>query len=375
MNRSELDRSYLQRATAVSIQLAVLAAWIVLCARFIAPFFFLLLWGGVLATAAWPLVKRSAPVRPKLGAIAFVIVGLTVILAPSWLLLDAVATSLVETGKRLAHDNYKIPPPNERLLTWPLLGARIYELWAHAAEAPAATFEQFLPQLRAGGRWLMQSAGHLLAGIVQSALAVALAGLFLANAAACQRGLTRVAERLLPGRGAQFINLAGSTVRSVAQGVIGIAFLQAVLSAIGLFLVGVPAAGLWSGLVLMLAVMQLPPLLVLGPVSAYVFMNHSTSTAIAFLIWSLVVSVCDGFLKPLVLGRGVGVPTLVILIGAIGGMITDGIVGLFVGAVVLAVGYQLAILWVTEDEPGPETPPVAADKLDPGAAGGAVVGS
>jgi predicted PurR-regulated permease PerM len=122
------------------------------------------------------------------------------------------------------------------------------------------------------------------------------------------------------------------------------------MAAIGLFLVGVPAAGVWSGLVLMLAVMQLPPLLVLGPVAAYVFMNYSTTTAVAFLVWSLIVSASDGFLKPMVLGRGVGVPTLVILIGAIGGMITDGIIGLFVGAVVLAVGYQLAAMWVSEED-------------------------
>jgi predicted PurR-regulated permease PerM len=148
-------------------------------------------------------------------------------------------------------------------------------------------------------------------------------------------------------------------VRSVAQGVIGIALLQALLAAMGLFLAGVPAAGLWSGLVLMLAVMQLPPLLVLGPVAVYVFTARSTPTAVAFLIWSLAVSASDGFLKPLLLGRGVGVPTLVILIGAIGGMITDGIVGLFVGAVVLAVGYKLSAAWASGDEGAEDAAPRA----------------
>jgi predicted PurR-regulated permease PerM len=350
MNRIDEDRPHLRRAAATAIHLAVLSAWVVLCARFIAPFFFLVVWGAVLATAVWPLVRRIAPGRPKLGATVFVLVALTLIVLPSWIVLEAVATSIVNLGRQIAHGEFKLPPPNERVLAWPLVGKRLYDGWTRAVETPSAVIEQIIPQLRATGRWLMESAGHLLSGILQSALAVVLAGLFLANAAACERGLILVAEKLLPARGTNFIALAGATVRSVAQGVIGIAFLQGVFASFGLFLVGVPAAGLWSGLVFMLAVMQLPPLLVLGPIAAYVFSAHSTSTAVAFLIWSLLVSASDGFLKPFVLGRGVGVPTLVILIGAIGGMITDGIVGLFVGAVVLAVGYKLAAAWVSDDD-------------------------
>jgi predicted PurR-regulated permease PerM len=358
MNLSEADRTFMKRAAQSTIQLSVLAAWVVLCARFIAPFFFLIVWGGVLATAVSPLLTRLFPGRPKTGATVFVLIALTLILVPSWLVLEAVATSIVETGKHIAHGEIKLPAPNPRVQSWPLVGERIFDAWTRAVETPAAVVEQFVPQLRAGGRWLMQSAGGVLAGILESAFAVILAGLFLANAAACQSALTAVAEKLLPTRGANLIQLSGATVRSVAQGVIGIAFLQALAAALGLFLVGVPAAGLWSGLVLMLAVMQLPPLIVLGPIAAYVFMYHPTSEAVAFAIWALLVSASDGFLKPLLLGRGVGVPTLVILIGAIGGMITDGIVGLFVGAVVLAVGYQLAALWVAEDgeEPGPLQP-------------------
>jgi predicted PurR-regulated permease PerM len=358
MNSSEEERPQIARVMGAAIQLAVLAAWVVLCARFIAPFFFLVVWGAVLATAFWPLVRRFAPDRPKLGATVFVVVVLTLILVPSWLLLEAVVNSIVHAGHRIAHGDFKLPPPNERVLGWPLIGKRLYDTWTRAVETPSAVVEQFIPQIRATGRWLMESAGHLLSGILQSALAVGLAGLFLANAGACRRALTLVAEKLLPHRGEHFIELSSATVRSVAQGVIGIACLQAALASVGLFLVGVPAAGVWSGLVLMLAVMQLPPLIVLGPIAAYVFMTHSTSTAVVFLIWSLIVSASDGFLKPLVLGRGVGVPTLVILMGAIGGMITDGIVGLFVGAVVLAVGYKLAAAWVSDDDPSVVTTPL-----------------
>jgi predicted PurR-regulated permease PerM len=188
----------------------------------------------------------------------------------------------------------------------------------------------------------MESMGDLLGALVQSLVASIVAAIFLANADTCTRAVARVIEKLLPERGEQFTTLAGATVRSVAQGVIGIAVLQSLLAAVGLVFADVPAAGVWAVLVLVLAVMQLPPLLVLGPAAVYVFSTHSTTTFVAFLLWSTLVSVSDGFLKPFVLGRGVGVPTLVILMGAIGGMISDGIVGLFVGSVVLTVGYKVA---------------------------------
>jgi predicted PurR-regulated permease PerM len=118
----------------------------------------------------------------------------------------------------------------------------------------------------------------------------------------------------------------------------------------------VPYAGVWAALVLLLAIVQLPPLLILGPIVVYEFTVAETVPAVIFMIWSLIVSVSDGFLKPLFLGRGMEIPMLVILLGAIGGMILSGIIGLFVGAVVLAVGYSLFVAWLDQDEQVPEEP-------------------
>jgi predicted PurR-regulated permease PerM len=154
--------------------------------------------------------------------------------------------------------------------------------------------------------------------------------------------------RLAAERGEPIVELIVKTIRSVAQGVLGVAIIQALLSGIGLVFAGVPAAGLWVLLILILAVMQLPPLLVLGPMIFWVFSaNDSTTVAIIFAIWSVIVSISDGFLKPLFLGRGVDVPMPVILIGAIGGMMAYGILGLFIGAIVLAVGYMMYRAWMT----------------------------
>jgi predicted PurR-regulated permease PerM len=142
----------------------------------------------------------------------------------------------------------------------------------------------------------------------------------------------------------------------VAVGVLGIAVIQGLLAGIGMMLADVPAAGLIAIIVLVFAIAQLPPILVLAPVIFYVFSASSTTVAVIFLIWCLLVSFSDVVLKPLLLGRGVDVPMLVILMGAIGGMITSGIVGLFVGAVILALGFTLFQAWIQMAEPESNVP-------------------
>jgi predicted PurR-regulated permease PerM len=288
------------------------------------------------------------PGRPKRGAAVFLVIALTIILVPSWLLLDSVIESVAGFGQRLSSGELKLPAPDPRVGEWPLIGKRLLQGWKDAVETPHAVVERLMPQIRPAGRWLVESIGQLVSELGKSLIAIVIATLFLANAEACNRGLTRVIDRLAPERGARYTDLAAATVRSVVQGVLGIALLQSLMAAVGLILAGVPAAGLWSALVLAMAVMQLPPLVVLAPAAIWVFSVKGSFTGALFLIWSVLVSASDGFLKPLVLGRGVGVPTLVILLGAIGGMIANGIVGLFVGAVVLAIGYELGGAWLAE---------------------------
>jgi len=150
--------------------------------------------------------------------------------------------------------------------------------------------------------------------------------------------------------GLQYTELSKATIRSVAQGVLGVAVIQAILAAIGMYFMDVPAWGLWTLLILVLAVAQLPPILILAPVIVYVFSVADTTPAVIFTIWSVIVSVSDGFLKPLFLGRGMETPMLVILLGAIGGMMLSGIIGLFVGAIVLALSYELFVAWLNQEQ-------------------------
>ncbi|HEY3256124.1 MAG TPA: AI-2E family transporter [Polyangiaceae bacterium] len=364
MESRESQDFFLSRVTAGTIRVVLLGGWVAWCLQIILPFLVPILWGAIIATAVYPLTQRLSPRRPRLGAAIFGAVALAVIVVPTYLFFDSVGSFVVRVGRQWAQGELKLPPPRPEVANWPLVGSRIYGLWMTAVNAPASVVEGHLPQLREVGRWLAQSLGGLTLGILQSLFAVALAIAFLMGAEASQRALLPVAERIAPRRGEHLVDLASSTVRAVAKGVLGVAAIQAVLAWIGMAVAGVPAPGAWALLVLICAVAQLPTLIVLGPMTVYVFASASARVAIPFLVWSLMVGLIDNILKPILLGRGAGVPTLVIVIGAIGGMISSGIIGLFVGSVVLAVGYELFAAWVKGSEGEPDALAAVAAGLD-----------
>jgi predicted PurR-regulated permease PerM len=350
MDAQQSEQVFLGRVTSGTIRVVLLAAWIVWCLQIVLPFVIPILWGAIIATAVFPLVRRLSPKRPTLGGVCFGVLGITLIIVPSWLFLSSVGEFAVGVGREWTQGKLEIPPPRPEVAEWPLIGKRLYALWTELVAAPASVVENYLPQLRQIGRWLMQSLGSLTLGVLESLFAIAVASAFIAKADATERALVPVAERIAPEYGQPLLELAKDTVRGVAKGVLGVAFLQAVLAWIGMKVAGVPAAGAWALLVLIVAVAQLPSILILGPVTVWLFMSSSTTTAVVFLVWSIIVGLIDNVVKPLVLGRGSRAPTLVIVVGAIGGMISYGIIGLFVGAVVLAVGYQLFAAWVKVSE-------------------------
>ncbi|MEI9935786.1 MAG: AI-2E family transporter [Pseudomonadota bacterium] len=364
METRESQDFFLSRVTAGTIRVVLLGGWIAWCLQIVLPFLVPILWGAIIATAAYPLTRRLSGQRPALGAAVFGAVALAVIVVPTFLFFDSVGSFVLRVGRQWAQGQLKLPPPRADVADWPLVGKRIYGLWMSAVNAPASVVETHLPQLREVGRWLAESLKSLTLGILQSLFAVAVAVAFLMKADACQRALLPVAERVAPRRGQHLVDLAGSTIRAVAKGVLGVAAIQAALAWVGMAAAGVPAPGAWALLVLIAAVAQLPTILVLGPMIVYVFASYSTSVAIPFMVWSLLVGLIDNVLKPIMLGRGAGVPTLVIVIGAIGGMISSGIIGLFVGAVVLSVGYELFAAWVKGNEGEAEPLAAAAARLD-----------
>ncbi|UCG88205.1 MAG: AI-2E family transporter, partial [Gemmatimonadota bacterium] len=181
-------------------------------------------------------------------------------------------------------------------------------------------------------------------------IALIIAGFMLTYSEGGENKARSIAGRVGGQTGENVIGITTATIRSVAQGVLGVALVQAAAAGLGMFIAGIPAFGIWTIIVLILAVIQLPPFLVLLPVAIWYFTaTDNAVVAIIFLVWCLLVSTSDTFLKPLFLGRGLDTPMPVILIGAIGGLMLHGIIGLFVGAVVLAIGYELFKGWMQEE--------------------------
>ena len=349
MNDQELPR----KATDVAVRLVVLALLGYWCFAILRPFLMPIVLGIVIAVALHPLhlrLERLLRGRRKAAAVLLVVLCLAALLIPTVLLSESLVEGVRMVTTRIQEGSLAIPPAPEKVAAWPVVGTPIYETWNLAATNLQVLVERIQPQLKAVGLWLVAIAKQ---GVVAAALAMV--GLVIAGVLWVWRepsiGYAVALGRRLGGeRGAALVPFAGRAIATVAKGVVGVAAIQAVLAAVGLVAAGVPGAGLWSLLVLILAVAQLPPILILGPAILYlVTTSDSQLTVILFAAWSLLVSFSDALLKPLLMGGGGELPVAVILIGAIGGLILHGLIGLFVGAVVFSIGFALISGWLASD--------------------------
>jgi predicted PurR-regulated permease PerM len=347
------DAVFQRRALEAAIRIGLVVLLVVWCFNIVKPFVMPILWGAIIAVAIYPLfVKLSAVLggRRKSAATLITVIGLALLITPTVMVSD----TALKNSQTLAHDlqagTLTVPPPSEKVKTWPLIGERLYSAWYQASTNLGEVLGKYKSQLTGLAKKALAAAAGAGMTVLQFIISIIIAGVLLVYAASSSQAVEAVAARLMGAAGgAEFTEMAGATIRSVAQGVLGIALIQAILAAIGLFVMGVPYAGIWTLLILLLAIIQVPTILVLGPIMVYVFSVAATVPAVLFMIWSLLVGFSDNILKPLLLGRGIDIPMLVILLGAIGGMILSGIIGLFVGAVVLAVGYRLFTAWLQQD--------------------------
>ena len=351
---SSVDQKFLANAMASFIQIGALLIMLYWCLTIVSPFVDIVLWGMIISVALYPThVTLTARLggREKLSATIFVLIGIVFIVLPMWLLAESTIGELQNIAAELEDGTARVPQPAENVADWPVIGDKVFEVWSAAASNLEATFNQFEPQLRAAGQGALRFAAHTVGSAFLFVASVIIAGVLLTTASGSYAAARNIASSLVGvKRGPAYADLSIITIRSVAKGVLGIALIQAILAGVGLLVAGVPAAGLWAGIVLLFAIVQLPPLIVLGPIAIWYFSVAEPVAAIVFLVYAAAVSVSDVFLKPFLLGRGVEIPMLVILIGAIGGAITRGIIGLFEGAVILALGYELFMAWMAPDE-------------------------
>ena len=352
----EIANRISSRLLDVLIRAGLIVAMAALCYRVFSPFITLMVWALILAVTLYPLHQMLArKMRGKQGwaATVLVILGAVVIVTPTALLMNSLGDSVRGVIADVQSNTLVIPPPRESVKAWPAVGERIYATWSAAHTNLPALVQSWQPKignlaqaaLRAvasiGGELLLFLASFIIAGIV---MAYGEAG-----ANATRAIFVRIAgER----QGENLTVLSTATTRAVAQGVIGVAFIQAIIVGLALLFAGVPFAGIFAIVALLFGIAQIPALIVTLPAIVYIWVSgeYSTGMATTHTIILVVAGMADNVLKPLLLGRGVNVPMPVILFGALGGMASAGILGMFVGATLLAMGYQIFMNWVAKDE-------------------------
>ena len=352
------DRSERERITAqfvdIAIRLGVLGLLLYSAFALVRPFVSIAIWSAVLAVALHPAfdwTARRLGGRPRLAAVLVTLASLVIIIGPAtWLALSLI-DSLRTVSEHLNASTLGIPAPPSAVRGWPLIGEPLYQFWDLASTNLRAALAKIVPHLKPFGATLLRVAANTGTATLAFFVSIVVAGFLLSSAPMLAKAVHAFSRRLAAARGEEFTKLATVTIRTVARGVIGISVLQAMLAALGLAVAGVPAASLITSAVLVLAIIQIGPAIVLIPVVIWSWFAMDTTAALLFTAYMVPVNLIDNVLRPMVLGRGLKTPMPVILLGVVGGTFAYGIAGLFLGPIVLAVIWELLIAWTSEGPP------------------------
>ena len=331
-----------------TIRLLILLLIIVWCLMILAPFVNIILWSLILALAFAPLHKSLVKWmggKSKIASIIIVLFCLAVIIIPSWFFLDSIVREIKELKTSFQAGNLTIPPPSEKVKSWPVIGNPVYDTWQSASVNLEQTIVKYKDQLTSVGGRVAKGILSITGGILQMILSLIIAG-FLLTVGGAGESIRKFFRKIAGDRGDEFADVTYVTVGKVVKGVMGVALIQATLIGVGFLIAGVPYAGIWSLIVFVLAVLQLPVILVVIPVAIYMFSVKELVPAILWTIYLLLAGASENIFKPLLLGKGAPVPMLVIFIGVLGGFIFSGFIGLFTGAVVMSIGYKLFVSWI-----------------------------
>jgi predicted PurR-regulated permease PerM len=319
--------------------------------KVIGPFLTIALWSAILTVALYPLFDWLAQQlgSRRLAATLITLLCLMVVIGPvTWLgfgLIGGVEMLIT----RLDAEIPAIPLPAESVKGWPVIGEQVHRLWTTAATDMKAILIELAPKLKPLGGKLLDIAGTVVFGLLEFIAAIIIAGFLFSPGPRLVDSLRSFSRRILSYRGDEMVQLAGNTIRNVSRGVVGVALVQSFLAGLGFLVAGVPAAGFFAFLALLLAIIQIGPAILLIPVVIWSWVSMETVNAVVFTLYMLLVGVIDNVLKPIVMARGVTTPMPIILIGVIGGTITYGISGLFLGPIVLSVVWALMVAWMQED--------------------------
>lgn len=354
INEIDIDKRISKVLTNVLIRYGIIAIVAVLCMQVFSPFLGIMMWALILAVALYPMHQSLAKkLNGKQGKAATVIVvlGLLLIGGPTIMLGNSFANLLFDLYHQFSAGTLTIKPPEKSIAELPLIGEKLYSGWLSASQDLPKFLDAAAPKLEAFSKAALTVAASTATGILSFLGSLIIAGIMMAYGESGSNAMLQISQRLSsPRKGKHLHSLSVGTIRSVATGVIGVAFIQALLLGLGFVFGGIPAAGILAVVVMVLGIVQLPAAIISLPAIAYLWTGADTTVThnIIFTVYLLIAGLADNVLKPILLGRGVDAPMPVVLLGAIGGMVVAGIIGLFVGAVLLTIGYQVFMDWVYE---------------------------
>jgi len=334
----------------------LIGSLIITCFWILRPFLLALVWAAMIVVATWPFFLRMQKLLwgKRILAVAIMTLAfLMLFVVPLWLAV----TTVVESADQIAAGwkslaNFQMPPPPDWLDRIPLMGARLTAGWQKLALVSTEEITtRFTPYIGKILRWCVNQAGGVTMMLVHFLLTVVIAAILFSKGEIAIDGVSRLAYRIAGMRGVDAAHLAGKAIRAVALGIVVTAIIQSSLAGLGLWITGMPYAALLTAAIFMLVIAQIGPAPVLIPAVAWLFWKGDPTWATVLLIWTLIVGFLDNFLRPILIKKGADLPILLIFVGVVGGLIAFGVIGIFVGPVVLAVSYTLLAAWVADQEP------------------------
>jgi predicted PurR-regulated permease PerM len=331
------------------IRIALITALAYWSFLLILPFFGILAWSVILAVALYPVYKWFCTRlgSPVLAATLVTLISLLVVVGSLLLLTNNMFSTVSDLTTKIRANELIIPQPPDAVKGWPLVGEQIHQAWSSASTNMGAMVNQYASYLLDTGKFLLGKTAHFTFELILFIISVLFSGYLLSQSGSLITSINKLAERVAPKRGVSIINIMNDTIQNVSRGVIGLSLFQAVLMGLLLLIAGVPGAGLISFIALLLCIAQLGLFLLVVPVIAWLFFTKSFLFALVISILLSIDALLDNFLKPFILARGLQTPMLVIFLGVFGGVIAHGVIGIFLGPVLLAIFYDLINHWLT----------------------------
>jgi len=348
MSDLKLGNKFVLKSIESYIKTALVFLIIFACFVIFKPFLLPVIWGVIIAIALYPLhLKLSKLVKnPGLSSAIITLIFLAIVIIPSLSFTNSLIYSVKELSTNIKDGTLVVPPPSEKVAEWPLIGEKTHAAWQSFSENMTLELKKYGDQLKGVGEKFVGILKSFVGSLFVFIFAIILSGVFLSKSKSGFNFVTTLFTALIGEKGPEMVENSKKTISSVVTGVLGTAIIQTAIIAAALFVFKVPGAPILTLIILFVSIAQIPVALLVIPLIIFMFSYVGGSTALIFAIWGAVGALSDNFIKPLLLGRGMKIPMLIILIGAIGGMIAMGIIGLFIGSVILSLGYQLFQLWI-----------------------------